>query len=106
MTTPHDTNTIEYVNRIKGVKDIKFEGNKDLIEILGEKMDNIYLERIKTLSLSPDVIARHHDLKIVYTPIHGGRHDDGARPEACSCPSHGEWYAGSGKGLRPCRSKP
>ena len=71
MTTPHDTNTIEYVNRIKGVKDIKFEGNKDLIEILGEKMDNIYLERIKTLSLSPDVIARHHDLKIVYTPIHG-----------------------------------
>ena len=71
MTTPHDTNTIEYVNRIKGVKDIKFEGNKELIEILGEKMDNIYLERIKTLSLSPDVIARHHDLKIVYTPIHG-----------------------------------
>ena len=71
MTAPHDTNTINYVNRIKGVQEIKFEGNPELIEILGEKMDKLFLDRIKTLSLSPDVIARHHDLKIVYTPIHG-----------------------------------
>ena len=71
MTAPHDKNTIDYVNKISGVKEVKFEGNKDLIEIIGAEMDKIYLDRIKTLSLSPDVIERHKDLKIVYTPIHG-----------------------------------
>ena len=71
MTAPHDKNTIDYVNKISGVEEVKFEGNKDLIEIIGAEMDKIYLDRIKTLSLSPDVIERHKDLKIVYTPIHG-----------------------------------
>ena len=71
MTAPHDNNTIDYVNKISGVEEVKFEGNKDLIEIIGAEMDKIYLDRIKTLSLSPDVIERHKDLKIVYTPIHG-----------------------------------
>ena len=71
MTAPHDKNTIDYVNKISGVAEVKFEGNKDLIEIIGAEMDKIYLDRIKTLSLSPDVIERHKDLKIVYTPIHG-----------------------------------
>ena len=71
MTAPHDKNTIDYVNKISGVEEVKFEGNKDLIEIIGAEMDKIYLDRIKTLSLSPDVIERHKDLKIVYTRIHG-----------------------------------
>ena len=71
MTAPHDKNTIDYVNKISGVEEVKFEGNKDLIEIIGAEMDKIYLDRIKTLSLSPDVIEHHKDLKIVYTPIHG-----------------------------------
>ncbi|MFR1234928.1 MAG: phospho-sugar mutase [Barnesiella sp.] len=71
MIAPHDKETINEVNKITSVKDIKFKGNPDLIEIIGEEMDKKYLERIKTLSLSPDAIARHHDLKIVYTPIHG-----------------------------------
>ena len=71
MTAPYDKNTIDYVNKISGVAEVKFEGNKDLIEIIGAEMDKIYLDRIKTLSLSPDVIERHKDLKIVYTPIHG-----------------------------------
>ena len=71
MTAPHDKNTIDYVNKISGVEEVKFEGNKDLIEIIGAEMDKIYLDSIKTLSLSPDVIERHKDLKIVYTPIHG-----------------------------------
>ena len=71
MIAPHDKETINEVNKITSVKDIKFKGNPDLIEIIGEEMDKKYLERIKTLSLSPDAITRHHDLKIVYTPIHG-----------------------------------
>lgn len=71
MVTPHDVKTIEYVNAIKDIADIKFNGNPELIESIGEEVDNQYIEQIHTLSLSPDVIARHNDLKIVYTPIHG-----------------------------------
>ncbi len=71
MIAPHDKNTIDEVNKITSVSDVNFNGNPDLIEIIGEEIDRLYLERIKTLSLSPDVIARHHDMKIVYTPIHG-----------------------------------
>ncbi|MDE6484088.1 MAG: phospho-sugar mutase [Duncaniella sp.] len=71
IIAPHDVNIIDHVNRIKGVEEIKFEGNKDLIEIIGDKIDADYLEAIKGLSLSPDVIEKYKDLKIVYTPIHG-----------------------------------
>ena len=71
MVAPHDTKTIEYVNKISSVKEIKFHGNPELITIIGEDIDKIYIDRIKTLSLSPDVIKKHSDLKIVYTPIHG-----------------------------------
>ncbi len=71
IIAPHDVNIIDHVNRIKGVEEIKFQGNKDLIEIIGDKIDADYLEAIKGLSLSPDVIEKYKDLKIVYTPIHG-----------------------------------
>ncbi len=71
MIAPHDKNTIDEVNKITSVKEVKFQGNRDLIEIIGEEIDRRYLDRIKTLSLSPEAIARHHDMKIVYTPIHG-----------------------------------
>lgn len=71
MIAPHDKNTIDEVNKITSVKDVKFRGNAELIEIIGEKIDRRYLDRIKTLSLSPEAIAHHHDMKIVYTPIHG-----------------------------------
>lgn len=71
MIAPHDKNTIDEVNKITSVKDVKFRGNAELIEIIGEEMDRRYLDRIKTLSLSPEAIAHHHDMKIVYTPIHG-----------------------------------
>lgn len=71
VLAPHDVNIIDHVNRIKSVKDIKFQGNPALIETIGEQMDEDFLAAIKTLSLDPEVIARHHDLKIVYTPIHG-----------------------------------
>ena len=71
IIAPHDVNIINHVNRIKNVSEIKFKGNPDLIQIIGEEIDNKFLADIKGLSLSPDVIARHKDLKIVYTPIHG-----------------------------------
>ena len=71
MIAPHDKNTIDEVNKITSVKDVKFQGNAELIEIIGEEIDRRYLDRIKTLSLSPEAIAHHHDMKIVYTPIHG-----------------------------------
>jgi phosphoglucomutase len=71
VLAPHDKNIIDNVNRITSVADIKFEGNKDLIQIIGEDVDNAFLSAVKGLSLDPEVIKRHADLKIVYTPIHG-----------------------------------
>lgn len=71
VIAPHDTGIIDEVNKIASVADIKFDRNPELIEIIGEEIDKIYLDRIKTLSLSPDIIAKHHDIPIVYTPIHG-----------------------------------
>lgn len=71
VLAPHDKNIIAEVNRIKSVDDIRFEGNKDLIEIIGKDMDKAFIEEVKKLVLSPEAITRHNDLKIVYTPIHG-----------------------------------
>ena len=71
VVAPHDVNIINHVNAIEDVRNIKFEGNPDLIEIIGEEMDNAYIEDIYTLSLSPEINKKYHDLKIVYTPIHG-----------------------------------
>lgn len=71
IIAPHDVNIINHVNRIKNVSDIKFQGNKELIEIIGDKMDADFLDAIKGLSLSPEINKKYHDLKIVYTPIHG-----------------------------------
>ncbi|MDE5726983.1 MAG: phospho-sugar mutase [Duncaniella sp.] len=71
IIAPHDVNIIDHVNRIKDVKEIKFQGDKSKIQIIGEEVDKIYLEKIKGLSLSPEAIERNKDMKIVYTPIHG-----------------------------------
>lgn len=71
IIAPHDVNIINNVEKIKSVNDIKFKGNPDNIQIIGEEVDNAFLSAIKGLSLSPDSIERHADLKIVYTPIHG-----------------------------------
>ena len=70
MIAPHDENVITEVTKTK-VDDIKFKGTPELIEIIGEKIDNAFIEAIKTLSLSPEAIKRNSNLKIVYTPIHG-----------------------------------
>ena len=71
MVPPHDKNTIAEVNKIRSAKDIKFDGHKNLIEIIGEQIDRQYIEALTSISLSPEAIKRHHDMKIVYTPIHG-----------------------------------
>ena len=71
MIAPHDKNTIAEVNKIRSVGDIKFNGNKNLIEIIGKEVDDAYINDLKKITLSPDVILRHRDMKIVYTPIHG-----------------------------------
>lgn len=71
IIAPHDVNIIDRVNKISGVEEIKFKGNPDKIQIIGKEIDDAFLTAIKGLSLSPDVIAKHSDLKIVYTPIHG-----------------------------------
>ena len=70
VLAPHDTGIIDEVNNVK-VEDVKFTGNKQLIEIIGEDIDKIYLDEILTLSIDPEVIKKQHDLKIVYTPLHG-----------------------------------
>jgi len=70
VLAPHDTGIIDEVNKVK-VEDVKFNGNKDLIEIIGKEIDKIYLEQIKTICIDPEVIKRQKDLKIVYTPLHG-----------------------------------
>ena len=71
MIAPHDVETIAYVNAITSVDQIKFTPNKDLIQIIGKDVDEPYLEAIHGLSLSPEIDAKHADMKIVYTPIHG-----------------------------------
>ncbi|WP_455064045.1 phospho-sugar mutase [Prevotella fusca] len=70
VLAPHDKGIIDEVNKVK-VEDVKFEGNKELIEIIGEDIDKVYLEQVKTISIDPQVIKNQHDLKIVYTPLHG-----------------------------------
>ena len=67
---PHDTGIIDEVNRTT-IESVKFDGNKELITIIGKEIDEIYTDAIVGLTLSPDAIANQKDLKIVYTPIHG-----------------------------------
>ena len=67
---PHDVNIVNEVAKIKP-EDIKFDGPDELIEIMGEEMDNKFLAEVKKVSISPDVVERHKDIKIIYTPIHG-----------------------------------
>ncbi len=70
VVSPHDVNIIKEVQAVKA-SDIKFKGNKQLIEIIGEEIDKKFLAEVKKVSLAPEIVAKHKDLKIVYTPIHG-----------------------------------
>lgn len=71
LVPPHDKNVIKEVEVIKSVDDVKFSGGESNITIIGKDIDEAYIKMVKSLSVYPDVIAKQHDLKIVYTPIHG-----------------------------------
>ena len=71
LISPHDKNVIAEVEKITSPADVNFKANESLIETLGEDFDQVYLDRIKELSLSPEIIKRQKNFKIVYTPIHG-----------------------------------
>ncbi len=70
IIAPHDTGIINEVNKVT-VDDIRFKGNPALIQIIGKEIDRQFMDAIKTLSLSPEAVAKHKDMKIVYTPCHG-----------------------------------
>jgi len=71
LVPPHDEDVIKEVGKITSVDEIKFKGNKSLIEIIGKEIDDKYIQEIKGITLSPESIKRNEDMKIVYTPIHG-----------------------------------
>jgi len=71
LVPPHDKNVIKEVEKIASVDDVKWSGGEANITIIGKEMDEAYIEMVKSLSVYPEVIAKQHDLKIVYTPIHG-----------------------------------
>lgn len=70
ILSPHDTAIIEEVGKIR-VSDIKFVGNPELIQVIGEDVDKVFIEKEYTVCIDQKVIDRHNDLKIVYTPLHG-----------------------------------
>jgi phosphoglucomutase len=71
LIEPHDTNVIEEVMKITDNSQIKFGADASKIEIIGEAFDKKYVQELTTLSLQPELIKKHKDLKIVFTPIHG-----------------------------------
>ncbi len=70
LVPPHDVNVIAEVNKLS-VDDVKFDGIAENITLIGKEIDEAFLKEVKALSLNPEIIAKHSDLKIVYTPIHG-----------------------------------
>jgi len=71
IISPHDKNIIEEVLKIKSIDEVRTHADKSMIKSIGAEIDEIYTDNIKGLSLSPEIIARQKDMKIVYTPIHG-----------------------------------
>ncbi|HET6996406.1 MAG TPA: phospho-sugar mutase, partial [Chitinophagaceae bacterium] len=71
LVPPHDKNVIKEVEKIASVDDVKWKGSEGNITIIGKEIDEEYIKMVKGLSVYPEVIAKHKDLKIVYTPIHG-----------------------------------
>jgi phosphoglucomutase len=71
LVPPHDKNVITEVEAIQSLEEVKWTGGDALIELMGATMDEAYVKMLTSLSVYPEVIAAQHDLKIVYTPIHG-----------------------------------
>ncbi len=71
VVAPHDKNIVAEVNAITNVKNIKFKGVKKRIKMIGEPLDKKYLKAVKSITVSPRMIRKQKDLKIVFSPIHG-----------------------------------
>ena len=71
VVAPHDEAIIEEVRKIKSVSDIKLNGKKDKIKIIGKETDDLFLGEVLKMSLNPEIIKKNNDIGIVYTPIHG-----------------------------------
>lgn len=71
LVPPHDKNVIIEVDKILSVDEVKWSGGESNIKIIGKEMDDVYLQMIQSLSVYPEVCKAQHDLKIVYTSIHG-----------------------------------
>jgi len=71
VIAPHDVDIISEVEKIQSIRDVQFQGNPDLIHSIGAEVDEAYLTCLTSLSLNPETNRKYHDLKIVYTPIHG-----------------------------------
>ncbi len=71
FVAPYDKMVMQEVQKIGSVEEVKFEGNPDLIEVIGEEIDQKYLDELVKLSVSKEAIKNQHDLSIVFSPIHG-----------------------------------
>ncbi|MGM0647657.1 MAG: phospho-sugar mutase [Bacteroidota bacterium] len=71
LVAPHDHNVIEEVKKVKSIESIKFAGDPSRQATIGEEIDKAYIEDIRGLSLNPELVIKHKDMKIVYTPLHG-----------------------------------
>ncbi|MFA5850070.1 MAG: phospho-sugar mutase [Bacteroidales bacterium] len=71
ITAPHDVNIIDEVLKIEKISQVKFSGGEQNIKYIGKDMDELYLNAILSLTLSPDIVKDHNSFKIVYTPLHG-----------------------------------
>lgn len=71
VTAPHDKNIIDEVEKITEVDQVLTGRNPQNIHALGKDFDELYLNKIYELSLSPESVKRFHDMKIVYSPMHG-----------------------------------
>lgn len=71
LVPPHDKNVIAEVEKIKTLDDVKWKGGEKNITLIGSDVDEAYIRMVKGLSIYPDACRQQHDLKIVYTPIHG-----------------------------------
>lgn len=71
LVSPHDKAVMDEVQKVTSIDEVKFEGNNELIEMIGEDVDQKYLAELKKLSVSEKEIQNQKDLKIVFSPIHG-----------------------------------
>ncbi len=71
LVPPHDKNVIAEVRKIKGIEEVQFTRNDKFIEYIGKGIDEVYISKLKTLSIHPDIIEKYNQLNIVYSPLHG-----------------------------------